>query len=106
MCDVLSHFTIVERLQPEPPRDALLELPHVGPLEGHLQVGLAHEHDLQLRPSVRLDVRQEPDLFEDVRMQMLCLVNHDDGMCLEWDERDEELLQRTNQLVPARLHEP
>ena len=105
MLDVLLDLASVQRLQPEASRHALLELPQLRAGEQRLQIGLPDEDDLEQRAALVVDVREQADLLEDVRLQMLSLVDDDDRMRLDRGQRAEKRLQRLDEIVTARLGE-
>jgi hypothetical protein len=73
--DVAGRFLQRERPELAAQRDALLELPQRLVVEQRRDLGLAgHDHREQLA-LVGLDVGEQPDLFEDVARQALCLVD-------------------------------
>jgi len=86
------------------PGTALLELAQVGTCEKRFQIQLANQDDLQHRAARRVDVGQQADLLEHVRPHVLRLVDDDDGVGAEGDERGEKILQRVDQIVTARRH--
>ena len=57
------------------------------------------------RAALVIYVRQQTDLLEDVRLQMLGLVDDDDCVCLDRGERAEKRMQRLDQFVTVGLRE-
>ncbi len=106
MLDVLRNLVSVQRLEHEPPRHPLLQLTQVRTGQHRLQVRLTDEHDLKQRASRVVDVREETNLLEHIRLQMLGLVDDDDGVRFDWGERAEKRVQRLHQLVTADLVAP
>src|SRR5207249_6507804 len=97
--DVVRDFARGKRLQLEASGDSLVQLPHFGLAKHIVEVRLADQDNLQQLGLVGFEVRKQTDLLEDARTEMLRLVNHDDGMRVQRDQRGEELLQRRNQLM-------
>ena len=90
--DILAHFLPVERLQVEPPRHALLQLTQLRPGEQRFQLRLPDQDDLKECPPLVIHVREQADLFENVRPQVLRLVDGDDGVRLNRAEGPEKCL--------------
>ena len=59
-----------------PRRDPLIELPQLRQFEMFRKFRLADQHDLQQLLPFRLQIRQQPDLFEHRRRQVLRFINH------------------------------
>ncbi len=70
-----------------------------------VQVRLPDQHDLEQLGLVGFEVRQQTDLFEDTRIEMLRLVDHDDGMRVQRNQRREKLLERGDELMPRDLRQ-
>ena len=102
MLDVLPHLVGAQRLEPEASRDALLELTEFRPRQHRLEICLPHQNDLKQRATFVVDIGEQADLLENVRFQVLCLVDDDDRVRLERDEGGKKILQRVYQVVPAR----
>ena len=106
MLDVQPQFFPPERLEAEPPRHPLLELPQLRPREQRLQIRLADQDDLEHRAALVIDIREQADLLQDVGLEVLRLVDDDDGVRLEGDQRREKILERVDQVVAARRRHP
>src|SRR5262249_39326707 len=78
--DVGTHLVRRERTNPAPERDPLLELVKLGQGQLRSKLGLAREEDLEQRLAGGLKVRQEPDLLEGLRRQVLSLVDDDERL--------------------------
>ena len=66
---------------------------------------MSDEDDLEERPALIVDVREQTNLFEDVGLQVLRLVDDDDGVRLDGGQRAEKRVQRLDQFVTARAGE-
>ena len=104
--DVLPHFVAVEGFEREPPRHALVQLTQLGPRQQRVEVALADEDDLENRAVRIVDVREQPNLLEDVRPQVLRFVDHDDGVSLDGGEGREKGVERLDQFVAGGSSEP
>ena len=66
-----------------PTRDALPQLPQLGTIEHRIQIELADQHNLQQLLIVALEVGEQAHLLEYLWLQVLRLVNKDDGVRAE-----------------------
>src|SRR5678815_4560394 len=69
------------------------------------QLRLPDEDDLQLTRAT-IQVRQNPDLFEQRDRQVLCFVDEDDGKRVQWRKGIEELVQEVAQFRARGLAQP
>src|SRR5204862_8136256 len=99
MRDVRSDRFFVERLQLVPNGDALVELPQLRRSQQRLQVQLPDEDDLQQFFLVGLEIRQDADLLEHRQRQVLRLVDDQHGARLERNQREQEIVERLDQLL-------
>lgn len=106
MIDVLRKFGDPERLEPHVPRHALFQLPQFRPRQHGLEARLADEHDLQQCTAGVVHVRDEPQLLQHVRLEVLRLVDHEHRVRMQWHERQQEFLERMNQLVTRGRRQP
>ena len=82
MGDIGSDLLLVEWFQLVADRHTLIELPHARRAQHVLEIQLAHQDDLQQLVFVRLEIRQNPDLLEDMERQVLCLVDDQHALAL------------------------
>ena len=106
MLDVLLHLAGAQRVEPEASRHTLLELAQLRPRQHRLEIRLPDKNDLKQRATLVVDVGEQADLFEDVRLQVLSLVDDDDCVGLQRDQGAEKVLQRVEEGVPARRRQP
>jgi len=102
MRDVGLDFLAIERLERRADRDALIELAHLGGGQRVEQVQLADQHNLQQLRFVGLEVGDDADLFEHLRRQVLRLVDDQHRAAVNGHQRQQEFVQRADQLVLAR----
>ena len=81
--------------------NALGELPEFGTLEEGVELGLAEQDDLEQLLGRRLQVRQQPKLFEDNGIEILRLVDDDNRPSTGRPLRVEEYAQRIGELFFA-----
>ena len=75
-------------------RDPLAQLGQPPAVEPLTQLGLADQHDLQQFAPVRLQVGEEPDLFEQLRFEVLGLVDEQDDIVAPLGLLEQEPVER------------
>ncbi len=101
--NVVLYFVARQRVQFNAARNPLIELPQIRLPQHRFEIRLADQNDLQQLGAVGFEVRQQPDLFENRRREMLRLVDQDDRMRVQRDQRRQELVQRLDQLMACSL---
>src|SRR5262249_30098493 len=76
--DVLGGLIAGERTDAESQRNPLMELPHLRPLKLRSKLGLADQQNLKELRAGRLEVREQPNLFERLEREVLGLVENQD----------------------------
>src|SRR5262249_56513635 len=76
--DVLGGLLGREGTDAESQRNPLMELPHLRPRKLRSKLGLADQQNLKEVGGGRLEVREEPDLFERLECEVLGLVENQD----------------------------
>ncbi len=84
----------------------MIELPQFRLVQHVEQVQLSDDHDLQQLLIVGLEVRKDANLFEHVGRQVLRFVDDQHGAAVQRHQRQQEVVQRANQLVLARRRKP
>ena len=74
------------------PRNPLLDLRQLRACQQSLEFGLADQHDLQ-QLTIGIQVEQQADFLEDFRAKKLRLVEHQNRLSLQRDQRVEELAE-------------
>jgi hypothetical protein len=92
--DVAHRLVGRERVQPVVHGDALAELAQLVAREVRFQLGLADEEDLHQLVALVFQVREQPDLLEEIHRQVLRLVHHQHGLLATVAHVDEVLLEQ------------
>ena len=77
-------------------------LAQFGPRSSSDSGQLTDQNDLKQRPALVVDVRQQPDLLEDLRLQVLRLVDDDDGVAPIGESERRNACERFDQVVAGR----
>jgi hypothetical protein len=99
--DVASRLGPIEGFEMPAHGDALVQLGELRASEEQLQLRLADEHDLQQLGGLGFEVRQEPELLERRRRQVLRLVDDDHDALARELLRDEKTVQLVDELLLA-----
>src|SRR5262249_12386347 len=99
--DIGLDFLRRQRNELAPKRHTLSELTHFGRRQTLVQLWLPDEHHLEQLLAILLQIRKDPNLFEQVGPQVVCLVDHDDRKRLQQLERREEVVERVAQIGAA-----
>ena len=78
VADVRARLVLAERLQVITPRDALRDLPHLGPIEQLAQLRLPDQDYLQQLLLRRFEIRQQAHLLEQLGRKRLRFVDDQD----------------------------
>ena len=97
MMDVAERLIGRQRIQPVVHGDALAQLAQLVARQVGFEFGLPHQEDLQQLVALVLEVRQQPDLLEQVHRQVLRFVHHEHGVLAARTHGDEALLQHDEQ---------
>ena len=101
MIDVRRRFGARQRLEVIAPGDALRELPQFDALEHVAQFGLADQDDLQELLRGGFEIRQQADLLERFRRQVLCFVDDDDDASAFGVRLQQSLVEDIDQILDA-----
>src|SRR5581483_6887746 len=102
--DVAGDLGRRQRTEPEAERHALAELAEARIRQDHLELGLPRENDLQDLLPRRLEVRQEAELLEHRRVQVLRLVDQEGYVAARSRVLEQELVEALEQdELPATL---
>ena len=77
--DVVRRLLGGDRVGPGPQRDSLPQLAHIGSAQLLFEFGLAGENDLHQLLRGRLQVGEQANLFQQLPLQVLRLVDDDDA---------------------------
>src|SRR2546426_2583017 len=91
--DIFAGFLRGQRGNLTAQADPLLELPELGETERVREFRLAHQQDLQELARRGLEVREQADLFQRRRRQVLRFVEDEDGVLARARALDEEVVQ-------------
>ena len=80
MADIALRLLLVQRGQLIARGDTLIKLPKLGPSEHRLQLRLPGQNNLQQFFFVCFEVSQQPDLFQNLKIKMLSLIDHQDRL--------------------------
>ena len=105
MHHVRFELEATKRGQNRAERHPLIELPLLGLLQHVEQIELPNQDDQEQLGVVRLQIRKDTNLFQDLRRQVLRLVDDQHAAGPDRRERGQELVQRADQLVPAGGHD-
>ena len=84
----------------------MIELTHLRRPQQRLQIQLADENDLQQLLFIGFEIREDANLLEHRQRQVLCLVDDEHRARLEGDERQQEVVQRVDELLLGDPGEP
>ncbi len=101
MADVFRGLVAVERLEVPPYRDPLVQLRQIRTAEDGAQLRLADEHDLQELLGLGLEIREQAQLLEHHRRQVLRLVDDDDDARARDFLGEQEAVQLVDELLLA-----
>ncbi len=99
MHDVRADRFAIERRQLVADRHALIQLPEIRRSQQAVQIQLADENDLQQLFLVGLEVRQDPNLFEDLPGQILRFIDDQNCARFERHEAQQEVVERLHELL-------
>ncbi len=91
--DVVPDLGLPERLDVVAERDPLLQLPELLAPELGMELRLAHQDDLEELVARGLEVREEPDLLERRHVEVLGLVEDQDGVPVRAPLLDQEAVE-------------
>src|SRR5215468_10269146 len=91
--DVVPRFLSGQRQNPTAQTDALLELTQLWTIQLVQELWLPDEKNLQQLLPVRLEVREKPDLLEDLETQVLALVEGEHGVLAGPAPLEQEVVQ-------------
>src|SRR5690606_21924536 len=99
--DIRGSLRFRERIQVVAAGNALRQLPQLGPVQQLAQFGLPDQDDLQQLLRGGLQVRQQPQLLQRVRRQVLRFVDdHDDAPSLRMPV-EQALVEHIHQVLDA-----
>src|SRR5215831_6302851 len=96
--DVFTHLVMGQRTDGGLHTDPLPELAKLGQLELQLELRLTHEQDLQQLLGRRLEIREQPNLLEGLRSQVLGFVENQDRLLTFAVALDQEAVERRQSL--------
>jgi hypothetical protein len=102
VADVVLRLLAAQRGQVVARGHALGELAQLVPAQHLLQLRLAHEHDLDELLGVRLQVRDEADLLQHLRREVLRLVDEEDDVAALRARLEQEPVERVHVVLQGR----